>query len=527
MPNIRALTCILFIAANFFSYLSFANGYEKKIYTNDLDLSAEFIPCSGLAADEYPCINDNKACIPYSQGLEPIPWTTLNLSSAAAWTDRFPLPPMNWTRQAGKVSPVAFSDWDINNLDKYKVNLKKIIGPIPKNCIPLSTIVDATNIHLTEEQMAKASIVPIMQDVKGHKTLMGYRMYPDASIFGTSPSTNASARVLYITYNDVIRQRIAAYLLVPEDEYGNIMPGPLPGVIAVHQTLYVCGKREQINACPDGSLPWNSFGQELVRRGMVVIVPDMPDYGEQYDDTAEEGLEYNSKTIRNILKYYPSVSELGIEISYIDRTISALTHNGIVHINKLGIVGHSKGGTVALLAKIYFKNLVVAFSNASAFHMFRQDDLFGSIFKSGMSGSVARWCGWAYIQNFCLYMGHLENIPIEVHHMYALAVKNGAFFSYQIQDDGLPPNISKYWESIDFINHEVSRVAPMLHGEYGYLVKRSGSLDPYPEDKACFANAGSDIPAILACLSYWGYNHGVYPKDINQFLDRTEAILKS
>ncbi len=491
--------------------------------------------CSPVSKPGAHCVKPEikvPPCLPKMASAQPISWTSLDFSSISEWLKRFPVANMPKTSQTGKKEPQPFSNADSKNLEVYKKALDQIIGPIPKNCVPLNLSIDSINLHLTADEMAQASITPITADGTDSGMILGYRLTPNKTVFGTSPSASDSARIFYITFSDVVGQKVAGYILVPEDAAGQIMPGSLPSVVAFHQTYNECGKKEQINACPS-TVPWADFAPEMVRRGFVTIVVDMPNYGESWDQSTVENIEYNSTPVQNILKYYPRASELGIELSYTERTLEVLKQQDIVTLNDdIGIIGHSKGGTNALLAKIYFPQIKAAIVNAGGLHMFRSDDLIGDHNGIDLKGSLGRWCKYGYLPALCNYIGKIDQLPFELHHLYALALKDGALFSYQIQDDGYPKydglgnQMSTYWDSIDFVNTQVARIAPKINGEYHYAVKQSGRFDTYPGTKECFETAGSDIGKIEYCLTYFGYNHGVYPKDMNPFMDRFEQILK-
>ncbi len=490
------------------------------------------MPTSGAASEVDISADSVKKCLPKVSAKAPITWTAGDFTSIDSWLNRFPKLNMPATAQADNSGFEPFSKADIRNVSVYKKSLDKLMGPIPQNCVPLNLKIDSLDLRLTNDEMSSGNITPVTANASG--PIIGYRLTPNKNIFGASPSTAATARIFYLSFNDVVGQRVGAYLLVPEDSNGNMLSGPLPAAIVFHQTYNDCGKKEQISSCASSAgTPWTSFGPEMVRRGFVTIVADMPDYGESWDQNAPEGLEYNSQVIKNILKYYPQASELGIELSYTERTLQALKTQSVVGVSdKIGAVGHSKGGTNALLAKIYFPEIKAAVVNAAGFHMFRADDLIGDHQGVELKGSPARWCKYGYLPALCKYIGKINELPLELHHMYALAVKDGALFSYQIQDDGYPKydgfgnQMSTYWDSIDFVNAEVSRIAPKINGQYYFGVKQSGRFDTYPGAKECFEAAGSDIIKIENCLTYFGYNHGVYTRELNPFLDRMETILK-
>ena len=73
----------------------------------------------------------------------------------------------------------------------------------------------------------------------------------------------------------------AAYVLIPD----GAKSGQLPGVLAVHGHGY--GSREIVGLLPDGAEDHGEpnihqhFAVQLVKRGMVVIAPDVVGFGER------------------------------------------------------------------------------------------------------------------------------------------------------------------------------------------------------------------------------------------------------
>ena len=453
----------------------------------------------------FSCLNDPVIA-------ESDTWTVSDRSSLNAWLSQHPASSTFPTRQFGKKGLMPISNEDISNLDHYQQALDQLINPLQPSCVPLDLAVSATDLHLTPEQMTHANIVPITAE---DNSTTGYRMTA-IDYVNQSPGASRSVRVFRLEYNDPVGQRIPAYLLVPEDKTGNLQAGPLPGVLAIHQTIS-CGKRELIGACPTevideagntiAGVKAGAFAMEFARRGFVTIAPDLIGYGE-LQQTMDQGLEYNTDSMRKIRSYIPDATVVGTELGYLQRAIDALFAQDIVQVKPgIGAIGHSKGGTLAPLIKVYEPRVKVALANAPGMKSLRGDDItYLGEFPNGLVGSVARWCGWGYLQPMCRYDHNLNNLALDMHHVYALGLRTGTLMTVQIEDDGYPV----YWNTMNFINKQATLAAKKQGTEYRYKVIPSVLRNGVGAQ--CLSDANGDHQKVNACQErYFANRHGVYP----------------
>lgn len=484
---------------------------HKLIVT--LALSVPFLVPGHAFAQTILSNNESAiSCLNDPVPVEPDRWTVADRSSISDWLSQHPTSSNFPTRQFGKKSLIALSDEDISHLDHYQQALDQLINPLQPSCVPLDLTISATNLHLTPEQMTDANVTAI---TTADDRTIGYRMTA-IDYINQSPGPSRSVRVFRLEYNDPVGQRVPAYLLVPEDKKGHLQPGPLPGVLAIHQTIS-CGKRELIGACPTevideagntiAGVKAGAFAMEFARRGFVTIAPDLIGYGE-LQQAMDQGLEYNTDSMRKIRSYIPDATVIGTELGYLQRAIDALFAQDIVQVKPgIGVIGHSKGGTLAPLMKVYDTRIKVALANAPGMKSLRADDItYLGKFPNGLKGSVARWCGWGYLQPMCRYDSNLQNLALDMHHVYALGLRSGSLMTVQIEDDGYPA----YWNAMTFINKQAVLAAKKQGTEYRFKV--IPSILRNGVGAQCLSDANGDHQKVNACQEkYFANRHGVYP----------------
>ncbi|CAK0759185.1 exported hypothetical protein [Gammaproteobacteria bacterium] len=433
------------------------------------------------------------------------------------------------TQQTGHADALPFNNNSLEEMSSWQSALDWLLGPLPNSCEPLQLKISATDLHLTPAEMAQANISPLQEN----GVTIGYHMRP-ANYFNIADTRAPWVRIYRLTYNDPVGQRIPAYLLTPQ----KISKKAIPAVLVAHQALAVCGKKEPLGVClwSKGANRVLALALEYARRGFVVIAPDLPGYGELQDKNWNS-LEYNTRNYRKVLARFPTSSELGTEVAYLKRAVDALFAQDIVRIKpRVGAVGHSKGATLIPLLQIYDGRVKASLANAPGLHLFRTDDvsLYDSVVYNNQpqfpEGAIARWCGWGYLPRMCFFDGNLAALPIDFHHIQALALKKGPYFTVQIEDDGFPG----YWPSIDFINTQSDAMATRLQSEYDFRVVASGlrGEDRWVDAEGmtgdqCLVNANGDLKKIWRCqtvLQHF-YGHGVYPKTILPLLNRMEEIM--
>lgn len=162
-----------------------------------------------------------------------------------------------------------------------------------------------------------------------------------------------------IEYNVEKNERVKSYLLIPK----NIKKAP--GILAIHQHHgnWDVGKSEVVGLTSDTMY---SYGVDLVKRGYVVIAPDIICFEDRkgkdkfnidrdskamyerfkFCDFLVHGTTLQTKTLHDL-----SVAvDVLCELEYVDK-------------NKIGVIGHSLGGQEAILMEWFDKRIKVAASS--------------------------------------------------------------------------------------------------------------------------------------------------------------------
>ena len=133
-------------------------------------------------------------------------------------------------------------------------------------------------------------------------------------------------------------EEIRAYLFVPADTTDR-----MPAILALHQMNHLFGKDE---AAGLRGYPDYAYGEELARRGYVVLVPDYLTMGERIFPGKEN---FDSLPF---YETYPDWSMVGKDIEDSMSAIDVLLTFDFVDPARIGAVGHSHGGsnTIFILA---------------------------------------------------------------------------------------------------------------------------------------------------------------------------------
>ncbi len=130
---------------------------------------------------------------------------------------------------------------------------------------------------------------------------------------------------------------VPAYLLVPD---GRVAPGP--AVLAAHGhgpgKDLVCGLAE--TPAPNGD-----YAVQLVRRGYVVLAPDMRCFGEREDWNPDDHYACDTNLVHAVMA---GESPLAQNLWDLARCLDVLEDHPLVDGERIGMVGLSYGGTVTL-----------------------------------------------------------------------------------------------------------------------------------------------------------------------------------
>lgn len=160
--------------------------------------------------------------------------------------------------------------------------------------------------------------------------------------------------VEYITYNGDAGERIPAYLLVPAD-----IDQPRPAIVALHQHAgqFEMGKSEVAGMTGD---PDQAIGNILVEAGYVVLAPDTLAF-EQRRGRVQQGAYYERYVAMRELLYGRTLTAKYVADA--SRAVDYLVSRPEVDADRLGVVGHSMGGTGTVFAAALDERFQAAFSN--------------------------------------------------------------------------------------------------------------------------------------------------------------------
>lgn len=164
------------------------------------------------------------------------------------------------------------------------------------------------------------------------------------------PTTHSGYRRVYLEYESAPGVIVPAWLLIPEG-----LNGPAPAVIAVHGHGYGMDELVGINA--DGSERaepegyHQDFALALCRRGLVVLAPELRGFGRRREPRDQAaGPASNSCHVTAWWGIMLGRPLLGSRVSDVLRGIDLLQSLPEVGEQRIGIMGGSGGGAVALFA---------------------------------------------------------------------------------------------------------------------------------------------------------------------------------
>jgi dienelactone hydrolase len=150
-------------------------------------------------------------------------------------------------------------------------------------------------------------------------------------------------------------ERVRAYILIPKEK------GKKPAIYCHHQHggKYELGKSEPAGIAGDPDL---AYAKELAERGYVTFAPDAICFGERnWSQIPGTGLqveyfELATRLVRGKTLTAKALHDISVGIDY-------LISREEVDNNKIGFIGHSYGGRMAIWAPAFDKRIVVSVSN--------------------------------------------------------------------------------------------------------------------------------------------------------------------
>lgn len=382
--------------------------------------------------------------------------------------------PVRRTTQSGQADPAPFvgAAWE-QEVAEFGAAWREFIGPLPESCVPL----DARDEELGLSPEERAGIHADRYSMKR------------------------------VSYRGAHGERIPAFLLVPRGA-GPGDPSPRPGVLVMHQSLSVCGKKEPAGVCLQGTA-WLAFARDLAEQGLVTLAPDSVGYGERAQYSLDTGSEYADAA--PLLGRFPQATLMGLRIADVRRGIDYLQSLPVVDPRRIGMIGHSNGGIETLFSAAFDDRIRCAMSNAGP-NLVRRE----TVGMLGLPPGIARWAGFGYLPAMGFFKDRVPDLPVEIHQLYALVAPRGLFVSL-IEDDTVAPTFDRidWWMAQaarafaalggDFASHKVaSGLTPQCLDEWGVplCVAQGYQACQGGGDRACldrYAAAG----VTAACIGDW------------------------
>ena len=201
------------------------------------------------------------------------------------------------------------------------------------------------------------------------------------------------------------------YLLIPDIPRAS----PCPTIIVHHQHngRFEIGKLEPVGIAGD---PRQAIAVDLVQRGCIVACPDALCFGERQVFVGEKftGMEMFMLNRTLNFKYIWDVSRL----------IDYLVTRPDVNASRIGIIGHSLGGQMAVWSAVYDSRLKVVISNCG----FGKIDGNNSILEAGS------------FQNYAFYIPGILKLNLQMEEIIGLIGNRSLLVSAGTEDYGLPIN---------------------------------------------------------------------------------------
>jgi len=244
--------------------------------------------------------------------------------------------------------------------------------------------------------------------------------------------------------------RCWAWLMIPTARLrADTEPGP--GMLCLHQTTRI-GKDEPAGLGGKANL---HYARELAERGVTVLVPDYPGYGDYTVDAYALG--YASATMKGIWNHM--------------RALDVLTALPMVDPARTGCIGHSLGGHNALFLAAFDTRLRAVVSSCG-FTRFTWNDHDGH----GDRGDVTDWSHAGYMPRIVDRYGcRAANMPFDFPDVLAAIAPRGLFINAPTQD-------SFRWEGVEEC---VSLVQPLYESEgagQGLVVCHPACAHDFPAD---------------------------------------------
>jgi len=191
------------------------------------------------------------------------------------------------------------------------------------------------------------------------------------------------------------QDEIRAYLFIPHG-----LTTPAPAILAMHQ-MNNFGKDEVAGLFGNKDY---AYGHELAERGYVVLAPDYLSMGERVFPGKER---FDTAPF---YEKYPDWSMVGKDIEDSMSAIDVLCTYDFVDPNKIGVIGHSHGGSNSIWAMALDERIAVGVSNCGMSVISEEEKC--------LEWSLEE--GYIYFPKLRKYLLSGEDLPFDIHEVAAL-----------------------------------------------------------------------------------------------------------
>ena len=231
-----------------------------------------------------------------------------------------------------------------------------------------------------------------------------------------------------IEYEGDPGEPVRAWLFIPK----TAVKRKTPAMLCLHQT--VRSGKDQCAGVAEIQ-PELAYGPLLAERGFVTLCPDVICFGERYQVGGSFYCHYG-----DAVRIYQGNAGRSIMSKMVDdamRAVDVLESLPEVDTKRIGSIGHSHGGYGTLFAMLY-DDRIKAGVVSCGFTCFRTDNL------------PDRWYRrTALIPRLGGFEGHMENTPVDFHHLFAAIAPRGLFLSVALKDSIFPRPGDMQWIESD------------------------------------------------------------------------------
>ena len=222
-------------------------------------------------------------------------------------------------------------------------------------------------------------------------------------------------------------ERVRAWLFIPKKRSGK-----LPAMLCLHQT--VRSGKDQCAGVAELK-PELAFAPLLAERGYVTLAPDVICFGERYQVGGNFYCHYG-----DAVRIYAGNAGRSIMSKMVDdamRAVDYLQSLPEVDRKRIGSIGHSHGGYGTLFAMAFDERIKVGVVSCG-FTSFRADPM------------PDRWYRrTALIPRLGTFENHMEDTPVDFHHLFAAISPRALFVSVALKDSIFPAVGDTDWMQAD------------------------------------------------------------------------------